>query len=200
MRIGILGGAFNPPHNGHLVIAQDILDAFKLGKIFFIPTNISPHKENGGITGEMRLEMVKLAISDNDAFEVLDLEIRRGGTSFTIDTVRELKKRYPEDEFYLIVGSDLANAFSSWKDSQELKQELKIIVANRKEYPLKDKNPYLVVDIRQVEVSSSGVRKLLKEGRSIECLAGKNVVDYIQKHNLYKEFPKEKCQGFNSRI
>ena len=186
MKIGILGGAFDPPHNGHLVIAQDTLDAFKLDKIFFIPTNISPHKENGGITGEMRLEMVKLAISGNDAFEVMDLEIRRGGTSFTIDTVRELKKRYPEDEFYLIVGSDLANAFSSWKDSQELKGELKIIVANRKEYPLKDKNLYLVVDIRQVEVSSSGVRKLLKEGRSIECLAEKNVVDYIQKHNLYK--------------
>ncbi len=186
MRIGILGGAFNPPHNGHLVIAQDILDALKLDKIFFIPTNISPHKEDGGITGEMRLEMVKLEISDNDAFEVLDLEIRRGGTSFTIDTVRELKKRYPEDELYLIVGSDLANAFSSWKDSQKLKQELKIIVANRKEYPLGDEDSYLIVDIRQVELSSSQIRELIKNKSSIKGLVKETVANYIQKHNLYK--------------
>ena len=88
MKIGILGGAFNPPHIGHFIIAQDILDALKLDKVFFVPTNLSPHKGSNGVSGQVRLDMVELAISGNEAFQVLDLEITRGGTSFTIDTIR----------------------------------------------------------------------------------------------------------------
>ena len=186
MKIGILGGAFNPPHTGHLIIAQDILDALKLDKVFFIPANISPHKENNDVDGQIRLEMVKLATSDNAAFEVLSLEIERGGISFTIDTVRELKKRYPGDEFYLIIGSDLANKFSSWKNYEDIKKEVVVVVANRKEYPLEKRSPHLAVDIRQIELSSSQIRELVKNRSSIKGLAKKEVANYIQEHNLYK--------------
>jgi len=186
MKIGILGGAFNPPHTGHLVIAQDILDAFKLDKVLFIPTNTSPHKEVGGVSGQARLEMTKLATSGNEAFEVLGLEIERGGTSFTIDTIGELKKRYPEDEFYLIIGSDLANEFSSWKNYEDVKKEVKVVVANRKEFPLDKRSSHLVVDIRQIELSSSQIRELVKNRSSVKGLVKKEVAEYIQEHNLYK--------------
>ncbi len=186
MKIGILGGTFNPPHTGHLIIAQDILDALKLDKVFFVPTSTSPHKKNNGVDGQARLGMVKLATSGNEAFGILDLEIERGGTSFTIDTVRELKKRYPEDEFYLIIGSDLANEFSSWKNYEDIKKEVKVVVANRREYPLDKRSPYLVVDIRQIELSSSQIRELVKKGSSIKGLVKEEVANYIQEHNFYK--------------
>ena len=186
MKIGILGGAFNPPHVGHLTIAQDILDSLELDKVFFVPTNTSLHKNNNGVNGQIRLEMVKLAISGNEAFEVLDLEIERGGTSFTIDTVRELKKKYFQDELYLIIGSDLANEFSSWKDYEDIIKEVKIVVANRKEYPLNKRTPYLAVDIRQIELSSSQIRRLVKKQSSIKGLVKEAVESYIQEYNLYK--------------
>lgn len=186
MKIGILGGAFNPPHIGHLILAQDIFETLGLDKIFFIPTNVSPHKEPSEIDPVKRLEMVKLAIADNKNFEVLDLEIKRKGVSFTIDTVREIKKRYPGDEIYLIVGSDLAKTLSSWKNYEELKKEVKIVVANRKEYFLEDSDSYFMIDIRQIELSSSQIRELVKSKRNIEHLVKKNVAEYIQQHNLYK--------------
>ena len=185
MRIGILGGAFNPPHTGHLIIAQDILDALKLDKVFFIPTNTSPHKETGSVSGKIRLEMTELATSDNQSFQVLSLEIERSGTSFTIDTIRELKKRYPQDDFYLIIGSDLANGFSSWKSHEDIEKEVKVVVANRKVYPLDKKSTYSTIDIRQIELSSSQIRELVKNRSSIKGLVKKEVEDYIQEHNLY---------------
>ena len=193
MKIGILGGAFNPPHIGHLILAQEILETLGLDKVFFIPTNISPHKQVSNADAESRLEMLRLATSGNKNFEVLDLEIKRGGTSFTIDTVRELKKNYSRDEFYLIIGSDLADTLSTWKNYQDLKKEVKIAVANRKEYPFgdlslaeKDKDSYLAVNIRQIEISSSQIREMVKNKRSIKYLVSENVEDYIQQHNLFQ--------------
>lgn len=186
MKIGILGGTFNPPHAGHIIIAEDISNALKLDKVFFIPTNLSPHKENDNIGGQIRLDMVRLAISGNPSFEALSLEIERGGVSFTIDTVRELKRRYPEDEFYLIVGSDLANQFSSWKDYRDIEKEVKIVVANRREYPLDKKNLYSKVEIRQIKLSSSQIRELVRSGSSLKGLVEESVADYIEKHSLYK--------------
>jgi nicotinate-nucleotide adenylyltransferase len=116
MRIGILGGTFNPPHLGHLILAEEVREKLNLDKIFFIPTNIPPHKSTESVSSWHRFNMVKLAIKSNPYFEVLDLEIKRGGVSFTIDTIKELKSKFPRDEFYLIVGSDLASTFSTWKD------------------------------------------------------------------------------------
>ncbi|MFH1504701.1 MAG: nicotinate-nucleotide adenylyltransferase [Candidatus Omnitrophota bacterium] len=183
--IGILGGTFNPPHIGHLVIAQDILEALELDRVFFIPTNISPHKETGNAGAAQRLEMTRLTIAENENFKVLDLEIKRGGTSYTVDTVRKLKDNYPNDELYLIVGSDLANTFSSWKDIQELKKLAKIVAAQRKNYPLKEKDSFLIVNIRQVDISSSRIRDLVKKGKSIRGFVKQGVVEYINQHRLY---------------
>jgi len=186
MKIAILGGAFNPPHLGHLTVAQEVLEILGLDKVFFIPTNISPHKKNEEIDPNKRMEMVRLAISDNPKFQALDVEIKREGISFTIDTVRQLKTTYPEDEFYLITGSDLANSLSSWKDCQLLKKEVTIIVVNRQDYPLKEENSFELINITQLKVSSSQIRAKVKNNYSVRYLTGDKIANYIQQHNLYK--------------
>ena len=118
MKIGILGGTFNPPHLGHSALAIEAVEQLKLDKVLFVPTNIPPHKDIDNSDISSRRDMLKIVIAGNNKFEIEDCEIKRGGTSYTIDTVRELKKKYPDDQPYLIVGSDLANDFSSWKDYQ----------------------------------------------------------------------------------
>jgi len=185
MKIGAIGGTFNPIHIGHLILAQDVCEDLKLDKVVFIPTNISPHKNGNGVSSAMRLEMVKLAIADNEKFQASDLEIKRGGTSYTIDTVKELKNIYPKDDLYLIIGSDLANDFSTWKDFKELKELVKIVVAKRDDYPLKNKDPFIIKDIPQIEISSSRVRKMLKLGHPVRYFLTSKVRDYIVKNKLY---------------
>ena len=202
MKIGILGGAFNPPHLGHIALARDVARSLKLDKIFFIPTSKSPHKENDSLGPLLRYEMVKLAIAGEDGFELKDDEIKRGGISFTVDTVKGLKKDYPRDEFYLIVGSDLAGTFSTWKEFAQLRRLAKIVVACRNNYPLPSKAPacrpgrdqplaerkeddFILVNITQVDASSSQVRKLVRVGKPIESFVDRKVADYIKKNNLY---------------
>ena len=186
MKIGILGGTFNPPHQGHLVLANEIFEKLGLDKVLFVPTNIPPHKKENEASSEDRLNMVNLAIRGYKNFEVLDLEIKRGGVSYTIDTIRQLKSQYPEDDFYLIIGSDLANTFSLWKESDEIKKIVKVVVADRKNYPLKDKDDFLVVDITQIYLSSTQVRETLKIDESIQNFLAGDLVKYIKQHNLYK--------------
>lgn len=186
MKIGILGGTFNPPHLGHLILAQEICQKVGLDKVFFIPTNIPPHKESQNVSAQDRLKMVKLLIGDDKRFEVSDIEINRGGISYTIDTVQELKQKYPGGEFYLIVGSDLANHFDEWRYFDELKREIEIIVAKRRDYPLGKKGNYWVVGILQMGISSSYIRSLIKRRFGVKYLVTDKVARYIEKHKLYK--------------
>lgn len=186
MRIGILGGTFNPPHIGHFVLAKGVSEQIGLDKVFFVPTNIPPHKEQDEVSPEHRLKMLELSLEGRKDFEILDLEIERGGVSYTVDTVKQLIKSYPEDDFYLMVGSDLANDFSSWKDFDELKKLVKIVVAQRNHDPLKSGNDFILAEITQIHISSSFIREHLKEGRSVDYLVNDKVLDYINKHNLYR--------------
>lgn len=185
MKIGILGGTFNPPHIGHLILAQEVYQKAGLDKIFFIPTNMPPHKESRNVSAQDRLAMVKLAVGNDKRFEVLDLELQRGGVSYTIDTVRQLQRKYRTAQFYLIVGSDLANDFPTWRYFAELKKAVKIIVAKRRAYPLKKKNTFIVLDIVQMGIASSHIRGLIKKGFPVKYLVSDNVGQYIEKHKLY---------------
>jgi nicotinate-nucleotide adenylyltransferase len=186
MKIGILGGTFNPPHTGHLILAQEICQKLSLDKVFFIPTNIPPHKESQNVKSKDRLNMTKLAVAGDKRFEVLDLEIKRGGVSYTIDTVRELKAKFPQADFYLIVGSDLANDFPAWKYFESLKKSVKIVVAKRRAYPLKKRERFIALNIVQMGISSSHIRGLIKRGFSVKYLVTDRVARYIRKHKLYK--------------
>ena len=187
MRIGVFGGTFNQPHIGHLIIAEAVKEKLKLDKVFFIPTNTPPHKNNGTIAANHRFQMVKLSIENNGCFDVLDLEIKRGGVSYTIDTLKQIKDIYPESDLFLIAGSDLANDFSSWRDFSEIKKIAEIVVVRRKDFPLKVDDNYAVVDTVNIGVSSSEIRCMVENNESVRYLLRDTVAEYIKNNNLYKE-------------
>tara|TARA_B100000315_G_scaffold258576_1_gene311239 strand:- start:955 stop:1524 length:570 start_codon:yes stop_codon:yes gene_type:complete len=185
MKIGILGGTFNPPHLGHLVLAQEALDKYRLEKILFIPTNIPPHKQGDLTPPKARLEMLKLAIADKPKFEVSDLEIIRPGVSYTIDTIKALKKQCPNDDFFLIIGSDLSENFSTWKNYKEIKNQVEIIVARRKDYPSHESQDFIYLDITFIDLSSSEIRSKIANNCPLSDLVKPEVADYIYKNKLY---------------
>lgn len=186
MKVGILGGTFNPVHIGHLTLAREAKEKLELVKILFVPANIPPHKQSFHIPAEHRLNMLKLAIGDNRDFEVSDIEIKRGDKSYTIDTIKELKKSFPKNDFYLIIGSDLANEFTSWKDYQEIKQLVKVVATSREGFKLENKDFFSILDITQVNVSSTQIRSDIEKGKDISNRVEKEVIEYIEKHKLYQ--------------
>ena len=185
MRIGILGGTFNPPHMGHLILAQTAKDVLRLDKVFFIPTNTSPHKNARLIDAKMRFKMAKLAIEGCPYFQALDWEIKRGGISYTIDTLRQLKSKYPKIDLFVIIGSDLVNTFHTWKDYRKIQTLSKIVVAKRNSHPLENSRGFITLDIINIEITSSLVRKYLKKGLSVRYLLPHKVFDYIRRNKLY---------------
>lgn len=189
MRIGILGGTFNPVHMGHLILAEEALFKLHLDKVMFVPTFVPPHKNiESDIKPKDRLKMVELAISDNPAFGVSTFEIDSKKKSYSIDTLKEFRNHYGSDaELYFITGSDLLKDLFSWKDVNDIFKMSKFIVANRPGYPVKDVPEDIeTVVITPIEVSSEDIRKRLKEGKSIRYLVPDKVRDYVIKHNLYK--------------
>ena len=185
MKVGILGGTFNPPHTGHLVLAQIIKDKLSLDRVIFIPTNYPPHKHTNLVSANKRLIMVRLAVKDNPDLSVLDWEIKRGGISYTVDTLRQLKSHYPKRDFFLIIGSDLADDFYSWKDYIQIDKLAKIVMAKRMDFSFKDKRNFITVDMVGIGITSSLVRQYIKKGLSIRYLVPPAVFNYIIKNKLY---------------
>jgi nicotinate-nucleotide adenylyltransferase len=188
MKIGILGGTFNPVHIGHLILAEEAREKLGLEKIIFVPANLPPHKDNGDIAAaEKRLKMLKLAIKGNKYLGVSDTEIKRQGRSYTIDTIKEFKQKYPADELYFIIGSDLLKYLDEWKDLSEINKLVKFIAATRPGYPLENIPAYIqTVGIRAVDVSGFEVRRCIKENKSFRYLVPETVFKYINKKRLYK--------------
>lgn len=184
-KLGILGGTFDPPHVGHLILGQQAAEQLQLDKVFFIPANNPPHKNGAFLDSKFRLEMVRLAVEGNSKFEALGIEIKRRGPSYTIDTVAELKKIYPNDEFYLIVGSDLAGNFNHWRHPDRIKKEAKVVVAQREGAVLETKNEFKKINITQVGISSSQIRERVKKSKAIRYLVSEKVRRYIKDNNFY---------------
>ena len=188
MKIGILGGTFNPIHLGHLILAEEVCQKIGLRKVIFIPTNLPPHKNNGDIIpANHRLKMLRLAVKGNPLFCVSDIEIRKGGRSYTIDTIKEFSRIYPNDQFYFIIGSDLIKYLNEWKDLKEIIAVVKFIVATRPGFPLKDLPDYMTtIDIRAVDISAFEIRECIKQNYSFRYLVPGAVRDYIIRKRLYK--------------
>ena len=188
MKIGILGGTFNPIHIGHLILAEEAREKLGLDKVIFVPTYLPPHKDNLDIApAEARLAMVKSAIKGNKHFLVSDVEIKRNGRSYTIDTIKEFNKRYPQDELYFIIGSDLLKYLADWKDLGEIIKMVKFIVATRPGFPLEKIPSYIkTMEIRAVDVSGFEVRSCIKENKSFRYLVPEAVFNHINKKRLYK--------------
>lgn len=189
MRIGVLGGTFNPIHMGHLILAEEACFKLKLGRLIFVPAFIPPHKNvEPDINPQDRLRMVRLAIEDNRAFEVSTFEVDSKKRSYSIDTLKEFRMAYGDGaELYFITGSDSLKDLFSWKDINDIFKMSKFIVANRPGYPFRDipKEVETVV-ITPIEISSEDIRKRLKEGRPIRYLVPEKVRKYILEHALYK--------------
>jgi nicotinate-nucleotide adenylyltransferase len=196
MKIGIFGGAFNPVHNGHLALAENYLNSLSLDKILFVPTSVPPHKTSEYlVSGRDRINMLRLAISDNNMLDMTDIEFKRDGKSYTYDTINELRKIYPNDELFLIVGSDQFFYFQNWYRADDILDSITVVTAAREtnEYnallDFKAQNDNMkntiVSNFDVIEVSSSEIREKVKNGEDITYLVPKVVADYIKENNLY---------------
>ena len=188
-KIGIFGGTFDPIHNGHLITAQSVRELRNLDKIIFVPSFVSPHKPDiKSASPDHRLNMIKLAINEVDFFDYSDYEIVKGGISYTLDTLKEFKRKYNDLEF--IIGYDNIFTFHGWKNPDELMKLAKIIVLKRKSSsppPFEDKfvKAATFVQTRGIEISATDIRERVKMGMPINFLVPENVKEYIYKYNLY---------------
>lgn len=191
-KIGIYGGTFNPPHVGHLITAEYVKEYLGLNEIVFVPSFISPHKQEGEeLSVSHRLAMIQHAIDGNANFRASDFEIKRQETSYSIVTVEHFKKEFPNDEFYLIVGMDNYLTFHLWKEPERIMEIALLAVMNRPNYPRKineviGTKKTVFVDVPDIDVSSSDIRFRVKSGKSIRYLVPFSVERYIREHNLYK--------------
>jgi nicotinate-nucleotide adenylyltransferase len=192
-RIGLMGGTFDPIHLGHLLAAETAREACGLDEVWFIPSRTPPLKESEPFaSGEDRLEMVRLAIAGNPAFRALDLELRRPGVSYSIDTARELKDRCPGCGFSYIIGGDRVNDLPSWHRIAELAEIVEFIGVGRPGHPVDIgalpeflRGRVRVIPMPQLDISSSGIRARRREGRSIRYLVPDGVHDFILGKGLY---------------
>ncbi len=200
MKIGIMGGTFDPLHNAHLFVAKELQHRYHLDKILFIPSKYGPHKK-GSVqsSAELRFQMVAEAIADQADFVASDLELKREGISYSIDTVKLVKAQYPEAEVFFITGADAFLSIETWHQFRELLSLLTFLVATRptrtdsqlyseierikKAYHAKVE----LADILDLEISSSDIRKRVREARPITYLVPKSVEKSIEKYNLYQK-------------
>jgi len=137
-RIGIMGGTFDPVHIGHLFIAEQARETFELNLVLFIPTGYPPHKQTSGVTGQQRVHMLELAVQDNPFFQVSSMEVKRKGTTYSIDTLTELRAVYPEDELYFIIGGDTLLELETWRSFEKAAGMCRFIVYERPGYGWQD--------------------------------------------------------------
>lgn len=186
IRIGILGGTFDPVHNGHLYLAGEVSRKLKLSKIIFIPTYLPPHKQGAGIaTARHRCNMLRLATRKRKRFQLSGIEIKRKGRSYSVQTLRQLKKRYGvRQELYFITGSDSLRY--RWKNLSEILRLCKFIVVKRPGFSMRDAlSHFITIDIKAMDIASTDIRKRVKRGCSIDKLVPRKVASYIKKHGLY---------------
>ena len=186
-KIGIFGGTFNPVHTGHLILAQDALERFGLDRVLFIPCAHPPHKKPNCLApASHRLGMLKAALKDDSRFAISDMEIKRGGVSYSIDTLRELRRMFPTSVLYFIVGADSLNELRSWRKVGELQKLCIFIAMGRPGYAVRGSSKVMLFKGHLVDISSSEIRKRIAEGRRIRHLVPKAVERYINSRRLYQ--------------
>ncbi|WML45379.1 nicotinate-nucleotide adenylyltransferase [Neobacillus sp. PS3-40] len=185
-KVGILGGTFDPPHHGHLLIANEVLSSLMLDEIWFMPNQEPPHKKKSkSIKDEERLQMLELAVSSNKQFKVEPIELERTGPSFTVETMRILKSKYHEYQFYFIIGADMIEYLPKWYKIDELIGLVQFVGVDRPSYSHITNYPILFVDVPTMEVSSSMIRERLKNGKTVRYLLPELIINYIKESRLY---------------
>ncbi|MCI9337620.1 MAG: nicotinate-nucleotide adenylyltransferase [Lachnospiraceae bacterium] len=200
-RIGIMGGTFNPIHIGHLMLADWAMDAVKLDEVWMVPAGM-PYMKAGQevLPGAERLKMTELAVRDNDRFRCLDIEIRREGYTYSYETLEELRRRYPEDDFFFIVGADCLFTIETWKAPERILSCCTLVAAvrggrsfselERKKDELEKRfctKNILLIPFLQMSISSTEIRERIRRKESVRYLVPDSVLAYIREKGFYRE-------------
>jgi nicotinate-nucleotide adenylyltransferase len=198
-RIGVFGGSFDPVHMGHLTVAQDAVERLELDRLIFVPAAVPPHKQDRTLAeGRHRLEMLQLATEENPGFEVSDMELRRGGVSYTFDTMKQIQFEHPGAELFFIVGLDSLTILHLWKNVGQLLELCTVVpfarggedparIAGQIQLaePWKTRLLERLIRIHEIEISASEIRMRLAEGLSIRYLVPPEVEMYIAEQGVY---------------
>lgn len=196
-RIGLLGGTFDPPHVGHLIVAQDVTEALRLDELRFVVAARSPFKEDrDGTSGATRAAMVEAALGDDPRFRVSRTELERGGPSYTVDTVRTLRASEPGVQWHVVIGADQLRRFAEWREPEELARLASLVVMNRRGSDPGEMRvggvdlAWTPVEVTRVDVSSTRIRRRAAEGRSLRYLVPERVRRIIEENGLYRDAPR----------
>lgn len=190
MRIGLLGGSFDPPHNGHLLAAGDAFDALSLDRLIFVPAAVQPLKIGKiAATPEQRLSMVRRLVEGDERFDVSAVEIERGGLSYTVDTLADLAGRWPSAELFWLIGADAVRTFDKWREPGKIVELATVVVLQRAgdaagTGTMPGTPRWL--STRRIDISSTEIRERVREGKSIRGFVPDAVADFIAAEQLYR--------------
>ena len=191
MSKGILGGTFNPPHVAHLIVAQEVREALELDEVVLIPTSVHAFKGPASASPRHRAAMTELAAAGDPGLKVDRIEVQRGGTSYTVETLRSLREREPGTDWTLILGRDNLDELPEWRESEALPDLARVVVTTRGGSQAAPRLPFggrcVLVQVPALEVSSTAIRSRVAAGRSIRYWVPPAVEAYIREHGLYRE-------------
>ena len=201
MRIGFFGGSFDPIHLGHLILAEQCREQAQLDQVWFVPSSMSPLKQSSTVgSNRQRLEMVQIAIAGHRGFQASEIELERGGVSFTVDTLRGLQSSHPDDEWFLVIGGDSLVNFSKWREPEEICRLAIPLIYSRPNSPadLSVLRPFVdgarmkeiernAIRSTLIDISSTELRRRVAVGQSIRYLTPRAVEKYIESNGLYVE-------------
>lgn len=198
MRLGLFGGTFDPVHFGHLLLAEQCREQLSLDEVWFLPSGNPPHKDERGITpGQARVEMLEFAVAGHPQFEVNRMELAREGTTFTVDTLTTLAAEDAKRELFFLIGADSLHDLPTWRNPRRITELATIVAVNRGDAPLPALDAVKselgeaaasrieLATIPGIDLSSSGIRRRVSEGKSIRYMTPRAVEVYIQEHGLY---------------
>jgi nicotinate-nucleotide adenylyltransferase len=189
-RIGIFGGAFDPPHFGHLITAQFAAEELALDKVIFMPSGKHPMKPDTTASAEQRFAMTKLAAAGNPLFDVSDYEIRSSGITYSVDTIEHIQERYHPDKLYFLIGEDNVTDFQKWREPERIVEMAVVAVLRRTSVSKPEVTPFSkyfeFLTTPVIEISSTNIRKRISEGKSVRYLIRNGVELFIDMTGLYR--------------
>lgn len=197
VKVGLFGGTFDPIHFGHLLLAEHTCEALRFDAVWFMPAADPPHKSRQPLaTGLQRLEMIRLAIEGNSLFQVTDIEMERGGVSYTIDTIEELQRRFSDHAFSFLMGADMVNYLPKWHRIDELAARIDFVGVQRPgtllqldNLPAHIRDQVTMLEVPLFELSSTTIRERVSQGMSVRYRVPDRVHEFIQRNDLYESKP-----------
>ena len=185
-RLGVFGGTFNPIHVGHLLLAETAREALNLDRVLFVPTGRPPHKVSRDLPpGSMRLRLIQAALRGHPAFAASNLEIARPGRSYSLDTIRQLRARFPHARLFLLIGQDMLGV--RWRGWEAIRRLCTVVVAHRSGSARRRRPPHVTwLSMPQIDISSSEIRRRVRQGRYIRYLVMPAVESLMRRHRLYQ--------------